>query len=37
MHVRDRIYLLIRDDYYDWVPANERMAKVLADKGYHYP
>jgi iron(III)-enterobactin esterase len=26
----------MRDDMHDWVVANERMAKVLADKGYHY-
>jgi enterochelin esterase-like enzyme len=25
-----------RDGYHDWVLANENMAKVLADKGYHY-
>ena len=24
------------DNMHDWVLANERMAKVLADKGYHY-
>jgi enterochelin esterase-like enzyme len=24
------------DHMHDWVVANERMAKVLADKGYHY-
>lgn len=24
------------DGMHDWVVANERMAKVLADKGYHY-
>jgi iron(III)-enterobactin esterase len=27
---------IMRDDMHDWVLANERMAKVLADKGYHY-
>jgi enterochelin esterase-like enzyme len=27
---------VMRDDMHDWVVANERMAKVLADKGYHY-
>jgi iron(III)-enterobactin esterase len=27
---------VMRDDMHDWVLANERMAKVLADKGYHY-
>ena len=26
----------MRDDMHDWVLANEKMAKVLADKGYHY-
>ena len=26
----------MRDGMHDWVEANERMAKVLADKGYHY-
>ena len=24
------------DGMHDWVLANENMAKVLADKGYHY-
>jgi iron(III)-enterobactin esterase len=27
---------VMRDDMHDWVLANERMAKVLAAKGYHY-
>ena len=27
---------VMRDDMHDWVLANERMAKVLAEKGYHY-
>jgi enterochelin esterase-like enzyme len=27
---------IMRDDMHDWVLANERMAKVLAEKGYHY-
>jgi enterochelin esterase-like enzyme len=39
MHVGDRDLLnpnVMRDDMHDWVLANERMAKVLADKGYHY-
>ncbi|MEO6983058.1 MAG: alpha/beta hydrolase-fold protein, partial [Edaphobacter sp.] len=27
---------VMRDGMHDWVVANERMAKVLADKGYHY-
>jgi enterochelin esterase-like enzyme len=26
----------MRDNMHDWVLANERMAKVLAEKGYHY-
>jgi len=26
----------MRDDMHDWVLANERMARVLAAKGYHY-
>jgi len=36
MHVSDRDNLSTRDDYHDWVLANENMAKVLAAKGYHY-
>src|SRR5215472_6168840 len=36
MEVGDRDNLITRDDYHDWVLANENMAKVLADKGYHY-
>src|SRR3954464_13316981 len=27
---------VMRDNMHDWVLANERMAKVLAEKGYHY-
>jgi iron(III)-enterobactin esterase len=27
---------VMRDNMHDWVLANERMASVLADKGYHY-
>jgi enterochelin esterase-like enzyme len=27
---------IMRDHMHDWVVANENMAKVLADKGYHY-
>lgn len=27
---------IMHDNMHDWVLANERMAKVLADKGYHY-
>jgi len=36
MEVGDRDNFNGRDDYHDWVLANERMAKVLADAGYHY-
>ncbi|MCC6588922.1 MAG: esterase family protein [Bryobacterales bacterium] len=36
LHVSDRDNLITRDDYHDWVLANERMAKVLADKKYTY-
>jgi enterochelin esterase-like enzyme len=39
MHVGDRDLLnpnSMRDGMHDWVVANERMAKALADKGYHY-
>lgn len=39
MHVGDRDLLnpnIMRDDMHDWVLANQRMAKVLADKGYKY-
>jgi enterochelin esterase-like enzyme len=39
MHVGDRDLLnpnVMRDGMHDWVLANERMAKVLADKGYRY-
>jgi iron(III)-enterobactin esterase len=39
MEVGDRDFLnpnIMRDGMHDWVEANERMAKVLADKGYHY-
>ena len=27
---------VMRDNMHDWVEANERMAKALAAKGYHY-
>jgi hypothetical protein len=27
---------VMRDDMHDWVVASENMARVLADKGYHY-
>jgi enterochelin esterase family protein len=36
MEVGDRDNLISRDNLHDWVVANENMAKVLADKGYHY-
>jgi enterochelin esterase-like enzyme len=36
MEVGDRDNLSTRDNMHDWVLANENMAKVLADKGYHY-
>jgi enterochelin esterase family protein len=39
MEVGDRDLLnpnVMRDDMHDWVLANEKMAKVLAEKGYHY-
>jgi iron(III)-enterobactin esterase len=36
MHVSDKDLLIPRDNYHDWVLANERMAKVLTDKGYPY-
>ena len=39
LEVGDRDLLnpnVMRDDMHDWVLANERMAQVLADKGYHY-
>lgn len=36
MHISDRDNLNTRDAYHDWVLANERMAKVLAEKGYPY-
>jgi enterochelin esterase-like enzyme len=36
MEVGDRDNISTRDDYHDWVLANENMAKVLAAKKYHY-
>jgi len=36
MEVGDRDNLIARDNYHDWVLANENMARVLAAKGYHY-
>src|SRR5438552_7948180 len=36
MEVGDRDNLITRDDYHDWVLANENMARVLAAKSYHY-
>ena len=36
MHVSDRDNLNTRDNYHDWVLANENVAKALAAKGYPY-
>jgi iron(III)-enterobactin esterase len=39
MEVGDRDLLnpnVMRDEMHDWVVANERMARVLADRRYHY-
>src|SRR2546423_5377466 len=36
MEVSDRDNLSTRDNYHDWVLANENMAKALAAKGYPY-
>jgi enterochelin esterase-like enzyme len=36
LEVGDADNLIRRDEYHDWVLANERMAKVLAQKGYPY-
>jgi enterochelin esterase family protein len=36
MEVGDRDNLNARDGMHDWVLANENMAQVLAEKGYHY-
>jgi enterochelin esterase-like enzyme len=39
LEVGDRDFLnpnIMRDNMHDWVDANERMARVLAAKGYHY-
>jgi len=39
MHVGDHDLLnpnVMRDNMHDWVLANENMARVLAEKGYHY-
>jgi enterochelin esterase family protein len=36
MEVGDRDNFSARDNLHDWVVANENMAKVLTDKGYHY-
>ncbi len=36
MEISDRDNLITRDDYHDWVLANENMARVLAAKGYRY-
>jgi enterochelin esterase-like enzyme len=36
MQVSDRDLLITRDNYHDWVLANENMAQALAAKGYPY-
>jgi len=36
MEVGDRDNISTRDNFHDWVLANENMGKVLAAKGYHY-
>jgi enterochelin esterase-like enzyme len=36
MHISDRDNLITRDNYHDWVLANENMARALAAKGYRY-
>ncbi len=36
MEVGDKDNLTSQDGYHDWVLANEKMAGVLAAKGYHY-
>src|SRR5579885_1716443 len=36
MEVGDRDNLITRDNFHDWVLANENMARVLAAKGYPY-
>ncbi|MCX6598092.1 MAG: alpha/beta hydrolase-fold protein [Acidobacteria bacterium] len=36
MHVSDKDLLITRDDFHDWVLANQRMAHVLTAKGYPY-
>ncbi|MGB8324814.1 MAG: alpha/beta hydrolase-fold protein, partial [Candidatus Acidiferrum sp.] len=36
MDVSDQDILIVRDNYHDWVVANERMAEALAAKGYAY-
>jgi enterochelin esterase family protein len=36
MEVGDRDNFSTRDNFHDWVVANENMAKVLAAKGYRY-
>jgi enterochelin esterase-like enzyme len=36
MQVGDRDLLIPRDNYHDWVLANENMARVLAAAGYPY-
>ncbi len=36
MQVGDRDLLILRDNYHDWVVANENMARALAAAGYPY-
>ncbi len=36
MHVSDRDNYSESDGMHDWVLANQRMATVLAEKGYRY-
>jgi enterochelin esterase-like enzyme len=36
MEAGDRDNFNARDNMHDWVQANENMARVLTDKGYHY-
>lgn len=36
LEVGDTDMMIRRDEYHDWVLANERMAQVLAKKGYPY-
>ncbi len=36
LEVGDHDNYYVRDGMHDWVQANENMARVLAEKGYHY-